>query len=101
MNMWIGIFAGLSAVCELIGIGTVWSNYRKSSDFARDLSAKLQHIRENEPTYGDLTHVFQLTLGAIEESLVPLKPNRWTYAGLLSFALGAIAGLVAALLALN
>jgi len=101
MTFWIGFCAGLSTVFELVGTWTVWRTYRQSSHFARDLSNKLEYIRDDEPTYNDMNHVFSITLSAIQESLTPLKPKFWTYAGLVSLALGAIAGLVAALLALN
>lgn len=101
MTVWIGFFATLSAVFELIGTWTVWTTYRQSSNFATILSGKLKNIRENEPTYNDMNHVSDITLGAIQDSLSPLKPKFKTYAGLVAFALGAMTGLVAALLALN
>jgi len=73
MTFWIEFFAALSAVCELIGTWTVWTTYRQSSNFARELSKNLQVMRDNEPTYGDLTRVFAITLDAVDRSLAPLK----------------------------
>ena len=101
MTFWIGFFATISALGELVGTWTVWMAYRQSSNFAQYLSKSLRHVKENEPTYNDPTHVFQITLTAIDESLTPLKPKLRTYVGLAAFAVGAVTGLVAALMALN
>jgi hypothetical protein len=101
VTFWIGFCAVISAAGELVGTWTVWTTYRQSSTFAANLSAQIIYTRDNEPSYNDPSHVFYIVLNAIDTAIGPMKSRRSTSLGLAAFAIGALAGLAAALLALN
>jgi hypothetical protein len=119
VRLTLGILSGLSAASELFGTWTVWVNYHRTSHAADLVVAEMARAKDLEDEYladpNNRTLDFlsfkrdvqaernekNFVRSAFTNAMSPLRPNRVTKFGLLAYVLGAILGLVAALIALS
>ena len=101
-------------MCELFGTATVAVNYWRGHQLASDLVGELRAAQESalppvtqfyraaNGSGGNLAprEVERLLEGLVEKVTAQLSARWWLTAGLFAFAVGALAGLAAALLAL-
>lgn len=107
-----------AALCEIFGTYTVWKNYDATAKVAEQVIDQLGKSQISEPParraatdrpYGRMNpaqiaesdaNQRRMLREAIGHSMSPLKRNRLSSWGLIAYVLGAILGLVAALLAI-
>jgi drug/metabolite transporter superfamily protein YnfA len=107
-----------AALCETFGTYTVWKNYDSTAKVAEEVIAQLGSSQLSEPParrssterpFGRLSpaqiaesdaNQRRMLREAIGHSMSPLRRNRLSTWGLIAYVLGAILGLVAALLAI-
>jgi hypothetical protein len=112
------ILTVFSAACELFGTLTVWVNYNRTSQAAMLVLAEMSRARRADEDY--LANVENRTLDfinfkrdvqaeraeknfvltAFTNAMSPLQTSRLTKYGLWAYAIGAVLGLVVALIAL-